>query len=44
MVKVLDQNENFAALSDGTITSDQKIITGTDKNISGGSRVRLAEE
>ena len=44
VVKVLDQNENYAALSDGTITSDQKIITGTDKNISGGSRVRLAEE
>lgn len=44
VVKVLDQNENFAALSDGTITNDQKIITGSDKNISGGSRVRLAEE
>ena len=44
VVKVLDQNENFAALSDGAVTSDQKIITGTDKNISGGSRVRLAEE
>ena len=40
-VKVLDKNESYAALEEGSISSDQKIITGSDKNLSEGSRVRL---
>ena len=40
-VKILDKNESYAALEEGSISSDQKIITGSDKNLSEGSRVRL---
>lgn len=44
LVKVLDKNEKYAALEDGSVTNDQNIITESDKSISAGSRVRLMEE
>lgn len=43
-VTVLDKNEMLAALQDGTISSEQKVIESSDKALAHGSRVRLAEE
>ena len=40
-VTVLDKNESFAALEPGSLSSDQKVIIRTDREISEGSRVRL---
>lgn len=42
-VIVKDKNQSLAALEDGGISSDQKIIIDSDREISGGSRVRLQE-
>ncbi len=39
-VTVLDQNETMAALAEGTVSAQQKIIVGSDKPIEPGSRVR----
>ncbi len=43
-VTVLDKNETLAALETGAVSSDQRIIESSDKALSSGSRVRLAEE
>lgn len=40
-VTVLDQNESFAALAEGTLSSQQEIIAGSDKAVDDGSRVRV---
>lgn len=42
-VKVLDKNERTAALEEGSLSSDQKIIVGSSRLIEDGSRVRLVE-
>lgn len=42
-VTVLDKNETTAALSLGSISSDQQIAVSSDKYIEAGSRVRLQE-
>lgn len=42
-VTVQEKNDTYAAIQDGTITSEQKVITQSDKSIEAGSRVRLLE-
>lgn len=42
-VMIKDKNQSLAALEDGSISSDQKIIIDSDREISDGSRVRLQE-
>ncbi len=39
-VTVLDSDGTYAALQEGVISSDQQVITGADKAIEDGSRVR----
>ncbi len=43
-VNVKDKNTSTAALDDGSLSSDQKIVISTDREISNGSRIRLLEE
>lgn len=43
-VTVLDKNETNAALQQGSLGSDQKVIVSSDKMISNGSRIRIKEE
>ena len=43
-VNVKDKNSSTAALENGDLSSDQKIVTSSDREISGGSRIRLLEE
>lgn len=42
-VSVKEKNETSAALEEGALSSSQKVITETDREISDGSRVRLQE-
>lgn len=42
-VSVQDKNNTTAALMDGTLSGDQKIVTEADREITDGSRVRLQE-
>lgn len=43
-VNILDKNEKYAALDNGTITDEEKVIISSSKNISGGETVRLQEQ
>ncbi len=43
-VNVKDKNTSTAALDDGSLSSDQKIVISTDREIGNGSRIRLLEE
>lgn len=43
-VNVKDKNSSTAALENGDLSSDQKIVTSSDREISSGSRIRLLEE
>ena len=43
-VNVKDKNSSTAALENGDLSSDQKIVTSSDREISSGSRIRLREE
>lgn len=43
-INVKDKNTSTAALDDGSLSSDQKIVISTDREISNGSRIRLLEE
>lgn len=43
-VNVKDKNTSTVALDDGSLSSDQKIVISTDREISNGSRIRLLEE
>lgn len=43
-VNVKDKNTSTAVLDDGSLSSDQKIVISTDREISNGSRIRLLEE
>lgn len=40
-VTVLEQNESYAALAEGTIASTQDVIISSDKAVDEGSRVRI---
>lgn len=42
-VAVEDKNESFAALAQGSLTSDQQVVTEADRSVEEGSRVRLEE-
>jgi len=42
-VEVLDQNERYAALAEGALSGDEKVITGCDKEIGNGVAVRYEE-
>lgn len=42
-VRVKDQNETLAALEQGVLSSDQKVIADSDREITSGSRVRLQD-
>lgn len=42
-VQVLAKNEQFAALGEGSMGNTEKIIVSSDREITGGSRVRLEE-
>lgn len=44
MVKIIDQNENWAAIDDGILTKDSKIISSSTKEIAKGDAVRWEEE
>ena len=41
-VNILDQNESYAALADGSISSQDEVIVSADKAVDDGSRIRLA--
>lgn len=41
-VTVLEQNESYAALAEGAVSSQQEVIVSSDKSVDDGSRVRLA--
>lgn len=41
-VTVLEQNETTAALAEGAVHSEQKIIVGADRAVDDGSRVRVS--
>ena len=43
-VNVKDKNSSTAALENGDLSSDQKIVTSSDREISSGSLIRLLEE
>lgn len=43
-VNVKDKNSSTAALENGDLSSDQKIVISSDREISSGSRIRLLEE
>lgn len=43
-VKILDQNENWAAVEDGILTKDSKVIASSTKEIAKGDVVRWEEE
>lgn len=40
-VKVLEQNESYAALEEGSLTSQQQVITRSDRTVEEQSRVRI---
>lgn len=40
-VNILDQNESYAALADGSISSQDEVIVSADKAVDDGSRIRL---
>ena len=38
---VEDKNDQYAALQEGVLTSDQKVISSSDKTVEPGGRIRL---
>ena len=42
-VTVRDKNNSYAALEEGSLSSEQQVIISTDREISEGSPVRLQE-
>lgn len=40
-VTILDQNETMAALAEGAVSPNQKIIVGSDRAVDSGSRIRV---
>ena len=42
-VQIEEKNHLYAALSEGTVSSEARIVTDTDRYVEAGSRVRLRE-
>lgn len=42
-VEVLDQNERYAALAEGSLSGEEQVITGYDKEIENGRAIRYEE-
>lgn len=42
-VEVLDQNDRYAALAEGSLGGEERVVTGYDKEIGNGVAVRYAE-
>ena len=42
-VQIEEKNHLYAALSEGTVSSEARIVTVTDRYVEAGSRVRLRE-
>lgn len=42
-IMVKEKNEIYAALQEGTLSSDQRVVTEADRELEDGSRVRLQE-
>lgn len=42
-VEVLDQNDSFAALADGSLASGEQVITAYDKEIANGAAIRYED-
>ena len=42
-VNILDQNESYAALADGSISGQDEVIVSADKAVDDGSRIRLED-
>ena len=40
---IKDKNQSLAALENGSVAGDQKVIVDADREITDGSRVRLQE-
>ena len=40
-VKVLDQNDTYAALETGAVSGDEQVITGSDKEIESNMVIRV---
>lgn len=43
-VTVEDKNEQYAALQEGVLTPEQKVVRGADRSVEPGGRIRLAAE
>lgn len=43
-VTVLDKNEKYAAIQDGDLTPEQKLVQSSDRSVEPGGRIRLEEE
>lgn len=43
-VTILEQNEKYAALAEGAVTTENQIITSSSRQIEAGDRIRLEEE
>ena len=43
-VTITNKNAKYAALGEGTLTSDQKVISDSNKEIESGDRIRVVEE
>lgn len=43
-VTIEDKNEQYAALQEGVLTSEQRVIQNSDRSVEPGGRIRLAEE
>lgn len=43
-VKIMNQDEEYAALEDDSLTDEEQFVSDTDKEIKDGTRVRLREE
>ena len=43
-VKVMDQNENYAALETGAVSKEERVITGSDKEVESNMVIRISDE
>lgn len=43
-VTVLDKNEKYAAIQEGDLTPEQKLVQSSDRSVEPGGRIRLEEE
>lgn len=43
-VKVMDQNESYAALETGAVSKEERVITGSDKEVESNMVIRISDE